>query len=238
MWKLTLWPVKGFLRGMQIPGAWWVGLLLYGIGVTVSCFLFDFTQKYMHDMIWPEDPYATAKSGASSTTVLSASPRGDPEVPVSGASPRGGSPIPVRDAETWAMNTRAPNGSWGCQSDVRHTSFTVMALSEQGYDVSEATAWLVDQQSPDGRWDDLESTCYALWALAQVGMANQEAVDYLWDAQAVDGSWGDPLTTSLAVLALNNAGEVIPPNTLDWLLAAQNADGRHRPNSSCCREMQ
>ena len=132
---------------------------------------------------------------------------------------------PITRGKEWLTNAQTPEGYWGYRSSVKHTSFAVMALSEQGYDVSTATAWIAEHQNPDGSFGDLESTCFAVWALSKAGIENENGTNFILSAQNPDGSWGDHLNTSLAIIALNYSGISISDDTTNWLLDAQNIDG-------------
>ncbi|RLG56297.1 MAG: hypothetical protein DRN95_07030, partial [Candidatus Hydrothermarchaeota archaeon] len=132
---------------------------------------------------------------------------------------------PIARGKEWLTNAQTSEGYWGYKSSVKHTSFAIMALSEQGYDVSNATAWIAGHQNPDGSFSDLQSTCFAVWALSKAGIENENGTNFILSAQNPDGSWGDHLNTSLAIIALNNSGITISNDTINWLLDAPNVDG-------------
>lgn len=132
---------------------------------------------------------------------------------------------PITRGKDWLTNAQAPEGYWGYISEVKHTSFATITLSEQGYIFSNATDWLLEQQNPDGSWSSLESTCYAVWALSRAGIINDKGVDFILASQNPDGGWGGHINTSLAVISLNYSGIDISNDTITWLLNAQNPDG-------------
>ena len=132
---------------------------------------------------------------------------------------------PITKGKQWLTNAQTPEGYWGYISDVKHTSFVTMVLSEQGYDVSNAITCIVEHQKPDGSFGNLESTCFAVWALSKAGIANNNGTNYISSAQDPDGSWGDHLNTSFAIIALNISGISISNDTINYLLDTQNTDG-------------
>jgi squalene cyclase len=132
---------------------------------------------------------------------------------------------PINRGKNWLTNAQTPEGYWGYISGVKHTSFAIMALSEQEYNVSSATDGILKHQNTDGSFGDLQSTCFAVWALSKVEIENENGTNFILSAQEPDGSWGGYLNTSFAIIALNNSGISISDDTINWLLNVQNTDG-------------
>ena len=146
-------------------------------------------------------------------------------IPTSSSFKSSDSTDPLTRGKEWLTNAQTPEGYWGYISNVKHTSFAIMSLSEQGYDVSNATAWIAEHQNPDGSFGDLDSTCFAVWALSMAGIENENGTNFILNAQNPDGSWGDHLNTSFAIIALNYSDISISDDTINWLLDTQSVDG-------------
>jgi squalene-hopene/tetraprenyl-beta-curcumene cyclase len=175
----------------------------------------------------------------------------------------------LREGLEWLIGRQDTQGSWSLWvRDAKFindgpcpavTSQAINALHHAGHAddhpaIASASAWLLNQQNPEGTFNNLlyrdhtAGTAAVVGSLSRVGHARhsavRRAVGWLHDTQLPDGSWGPGDGTAGSVeetaWAVQGLLAADGPETTDavdrgvaWLLAAARPDGEWRPTRVC-----
>ncbi len=125
--------------------------------------------------------------------------------------------VAIEDGVNWLIENQNPDGSWGSEVDLLSTAFSINALEELGYNVTEDKMVLLADN-----YTELKDV-----SLVYLATDDGDLKNLLLSSQDTDGSWVDVSTTSVVLIVLSKSGYsgVEVDNAIQFLEESQNRDG-------------